>query len=102
MLAMTRLWRTSGLALLASVMGLGVSPAGGPHLALAAPPAEGQGVSGVWKWTGRGSDGVEVEVTMTLRQEGERVTGTSAPSGRFARKIDIREGTFKGGELSIP
>jgi hypothetical protein len=116
MLAMVQLRTTWALILTAGVTVVDVCPAGaqvlvlprasparrtdGPLLALilVAPPVAGPGVSGVWRWTVQEINGPEADVVLTLKQEGEIVTGTIAsPRGQ----VEIRDGTFKDGELSF-
>jgi hypothetical protein len=55
-------------------------------------------VSGTWQWT-RYFWGWEVVMTLQLKQEGERVTGTLRADRR--RETDIKEGRYKAGEVSF-
>lgn len=62
--------------------------------ALAADAAD---PSGDWKWTMMRQDR-EIEVPMTLKADGEKLTGTV---GSDERKADIEDGTFKDGAVSF-
>ena len=53
--------------------------------------------SGDWKWTFN-RNGQDVEISMTLKADGEKLTGTV---GREDRKAEIKDGTFKDGEVSF-
>jgi hypothetical protein len=53
--------------------------------------------SGDWTWTFE-RNGQSIEISMTLKVDGDKVTGTV---GREDRKADISEGTYKDGELSF-
>lgn len=54
--------------------------------------------NGTWKWTfSRG--GQEIELSLALKQEGEKLTGAvTLPMGQA---IDIKNGTFKNDEVSF-
>ena len=53
--------------------------------------------SGDWKWTFE-RNGQSVDIAMTLKADGEKLTGTV---GRDDRKTDITDGKFKDGEVSF-
>jgi hypothetical protein len=53
--------------------------------------------SGDWKWTFE-RNGQSVDILMTLKADGEKLTGTV---GREDRKTEIQDGTFKDGEVSF-
>jgi hypothetical protein len=53
--------------------------------------------SGDWKWVVE-RNGQETEFTMTLKAEGEKLTGTVS---RNERKSEISDGKFKDGEVSF-
>ncbi len=53
--------------------------------------------SGDWSWTMM-RQGQEFEIPMTLKADGEKLTGTV---GSGQRKSDIEDGTFKEGEVSF-
>lgn len=65
-------------------------------LTCASTTAQAADPNGTWKWTfSRG--GQEVELTLALKQEGEKLTGAvTLPMGD---SIDIKEGTFKNDEI---
>ena len=61
--------------------------------------------TGTWTWTTPGRDGAEGrKSTLTLKAEGEKVTGKLASPGRQggeAREIEIKNGKLKGDEVSF-
>jgi hypothetical protein len=59
--------------------------------------AESDDPSGDWTWTFSRGDR-EIEISMTLKVDGEKLSGTV---GRDDRKSDIQDGTFKDGTLSF-
>ena len=61
--------------------------------ALAADP------NGTWKWTFTTQGGQEFELTLVLKQEGEKLTGQLTRSG--GQTSDISDGTFKGDEVAF-
>jgi hypothetical protein len=63
----------------------------------AAPARAADDPSGDWKWI-FSRNGQDIEILMTLKVDGEKVTGTV---GRAERKADIQDGTFKNGELAF-
>lgn len=52
---------------------------------------------GTWKWSQPGFNG-ETEITLTLKQDGEKVTGSL---NMMDRQTDITDGTYKDGQLSF-
>lgn len=60
--------------------------------------------SGTWTWTSPGrNDGPERKSTLKLKQEGEKLTGTVATTGRQAQANDIviENAKVKGDEVSF-
>ncbi len=55
--------------------------------------------NGTWKWKFTGQNGQEREMSVTLKAEGEKLTGQF--SGPMGRTIDIKDGTFKNDEVSF-
>jgi hypothetical protein len=57
--------------------------------------------TGDWKWEmrGRGGNGQAREVTLKLKQDGEKLTGTI--TGFQGQATAIKEGTIKKGEVSF-
>ena len=53
-------------------------------------------VSGAWTWTQVRPDGEKVTVTLTLKQTGERLTGTFHGKGPDS---DLSDGSVRGGEV---
>jgi hypothetical protein len=54
--------------------------------------------TGTWKWTRKSQDGQEQEISATLKQDGEKLTGkVVSPLG----EVEIKEGKVKDGELSF-
>jgi hypothetical protein len=66
-------------------------------VALVAAHAWAADVTGKWTWTQRGQNG-EVMVTMELKQDGEKLTGTIT---RNDMKSEISEGKIKENEISF-
>jgi len=56
--------------------------------------------TGTWKWKFTGQNGRETESTLTLKVEGEKLTGTLA-RGAQGRMTDITNGTFKNDEVAF-
>jgi hypothetical protein len=79
------MFRPFALALLVVLSGLG-------NLVRADDP------SGVWKWTVTRNDQSR-EVTLTLKLEGETLTGTI--TGRDNQESAIEEATFKDGQIAF-
>jgi hypothetical protein len=54
--------------------------------------------TGTWKWTRKTPDGQEQEISATLKQDGEKLTGSvMSPLG----EVEIKEGKVKDGEISF-
>lgn len=67
-------------------------------LSIPAFAADKAGAAGKWKWSfERG--GQTVETTLTLKQEGEKLTGSV--TGRNNTETAIEEGKIKAGEVSF-
>jgi hypothetical protein len=56
-------------------------------------------VNGTWTWAMQRQNGAGRQVTLTIKQDGEKVTGTI--SNNFGGDSDIEEGTFKDGEVTF-
>jgi hypothetical protein len=55
--------------------------------------------NGTWKWKRPGQNGQEFEMAVTLKGEGEKLTGTIAlPMGDT---VEIKDGTFKNDEVNF-
>lgn len=63
----------------------------------AAPDAQSKDVSGTWKWSVQGPGG-EVETVLTLKQDGEKLTGTITG---FGDESPIADGKYKDGEVTF-
>jgi hypothetical protein len=76
-----------------------LSLAAGALLLLAAT-AQAADPTGTWKWT-FSRQGQEIEMSLDLKAEGEKLTGTlNLPFGDGI-KLDIQDGTFKDDEVSF-
>jgi hypothetical protein len=69
-------------------------------LAVIATSAIAADASGKWTWKQMRQGGEETEMTLTLKVEGEKLTGTLERAGR-GQKTEITNGTVKDGELSF-
>lgn len=58
------------------------------------------GAAGKWTWMQRGQNNTEVQITLELKQEGEKLTGT-VMRGADGQKVEIKEGTIKGTEIAF-
>ncbi len=67
---------------------------------LVAAAAHAAGPSGTWEWTIKTPNGREIESTLTLKVDGDKLTGTLA-SGRQQRETEIANGKVKGDEISF-
>ena len=67
-------------------------------LSLSAPAAENTGVAGKWKWSFE-RNGQKVETTLTLKQDGEKLTGTV--TGRDNTETAIEDAKIKDDEVSF-
>jgi len=56
-------------------------------------------LSGTWKWTVPGRDGNEMEVTLKLKQDGAKLTGSITGFG--GEESDISDGKVTDGEISF-
>ncbi len=82
--------------------GVGISmvrAADAPATPAPATPAA-KDATGAWTWQVEGREGAKVDVTLTLKQEGEKLTGTISMGGR-GRPAEISDGTIKGGEFAF-
>ena len=67
-------------------------------LAATAQADDKANATGTWKWTRKTPDGQEQQISATLKQEGEKLTGeVESPLG----KVEIKDGKVKDGELSF-
>ena len=59
--------------------------------------------TGTWKWTspGRGNNPQPRESTLTLKQDGEKLTGTLKSGGANAQETEITEGSVKGADIAF-
>jgi hypothetical protein len=55
--------------------------------------------SGTWTWSYEGFGGNQVEITMKLKQEGEKLTGTVTGFG--GEEMPLSDGKVKDGEMSV-
>ena len=63
-----------------------------------ATTAQAADPNGTWKWTfSRG--GQEIELSLALKQEGEKLTG--AVTRPMGQAVEIKDGTFKNDEVSF-
>jgi hypothetical protein len=54
--------------------------------------------TGTWKWTRKSPDGQEQEISATLKQDGEKLTGTvMSPLG----EVEIKDGKVKNGQITF-
>jgi len=56
-------------------------------------------VNGTWTWSMQRQNGAGRQVTLTIKQDGEKITGTI--SNNFGGDSDIEEGSFKDGEVTF-
>lgn len=54
--------------------------------------------NGVWKWTFTGQGGQEIQLSVTLKQDGDKLTGQMT---RGDQTTDISDGTFKNDEVAF-
>jgi hypothetical protein len=57
-------------------------------------------LTGQWKWTAQRQNGGGREVTLDLKQDGEKLTGSISGMG-FGGDTDITDGTFKDGQITF-
>jgi hypothetical protein len=55
--------------------------------------------TGTWKWERTNQNGDKIEVTLKLKQEGDKLTGTI--TGRNNTETDIKDGKLKGDEVTF-
>jgi hypothetical protein len=55
--------------------------------------------NGTWKWKFTRQDGQEIELSVMLKVDGEKVTGTF--TGPMNRTVDIKNGTFQNDEVKF-
>ena len=60
--------------------------------------ADKPGAAGKWKWSFE-RNGQKIETTLTLKQDGEKLTGTV--TGRNNTETEIADGKIKDGEVSF-
>ncbi len=66
---------------------------------LAATASAAADANGTWKWKFGRPDGQQIELTLTLKADGEKLTGEVAlPMGD---KIAIKDGVFRNDEVSF-
>ncbi|MBI2946527.1 MAG: hypothetical protein HYY23_02705 [Verrucomicrobia bacterium] len=66
--------------------------------------AQAADVTGTWTWSQQGRQGSDpVKITLKLKAEGEKVTGTLSRPGRdgASRDTEIKDGKQKGDEISF-
>jgi hypothetical protein len=57
--------------------------------------------TGTWKWEMKRQNGDAIPVTLKLKQDGEKLTGTISGFGANAKDTEITDGTIKDGDLSF-
>ncbi len=62
--------------------------------------AEAADPTGTWTWKVTGQKGKDVDFKLTLKAEGEKLTG-SLERGPQGRSVDIANGTFKNDEVTF-
>jgi hypothetical protein len=55
--------------------------------------------TGTWQWSFEGFGGNQVDVTLKLKQDGDKVTGTI--TGFQGQEMEIREGAVKDGKVTF-
>ena len=77
----------------------------GAALTLGTTLAQAADASGTWTWTRAGRNGGEAQkMTLTLKADGEKLTGTLTSPGRQGGdpvKTEISDGKVKGDEVSF-
>ncbi len=56
--------------------------------------------SGKWTWTQRRQNN-DITMTLEVKQDGEKLTGTVSGGGQNNTKTEIKEGTVKGNDVSF-
>ncbi len=80
------------------VAGVGVSTVQAEDKPAAAQP-QAAGVTGTWSYQMEGRNNQKIDVTMKLKQDGEKLTGTI--SGFRGQESQISDGTVKGNDISF-
>ncbi|MFO0884895.1 MAG: hypothetical protein U0894_12035 [Pirellulales bacterium] len=68
-------------------------------LGLASAATAAEDPTGTWKWSAPGRNQQTREVSVTLKLEGDKLTGTLP--GRDGKEVAIEEGTFKDDQVSF-
>ncbi len=68
--------------------------------AMIAATALAADITGTWTWTVKTKKGKEFDQKLTLKAEGDKLTGSLA-SGRRQRSTDIANGTVQGDSISF-
>jgi hypothetical protein len=79
-----------------SVLAFGLAFAGLLSAALAAKAAD---ATGTWKWTFTRQNGDTIDLTLKLKQDGEKLTG--AVSGFGDTEVEIKDGKVVNGAISF-
>ena len=90
------------MAAAAITAGVGVTvvrAADAPAAPAPATPAA-KDATGTWTWQVEGRDGAKRDISLTLKQDGEKLTGSISMGGRGG-PAEISDGTIKNGELSF-
>jgi hypothetical protein len=80
-----------------AVLAVGVSFTGLSQVALAR--AADKSATGTWKWTFTRQNGDTIDVTLKLKQEGDKLTGTMTGPG--GNETEIKDGTIKDGTVTF-
>jgi hypothetical protein len=56
--------------------------------------------TGTWKWQVTGQNDREIELTLDLKQDGEKLSGTIT-RGSAGRNVEIAKGAIKSGEVTF-
>ena len=87
------------------VLGSLFSLAACAFLALSAVSSQAADATGTWTWSRPGRNGGEAQkTTLTLKVDGEKLTGSVSSPGRQGaepRKTEITDGKVKGDEISF-
>jgi len=58
-------------------------------------------VTGTWNWTQTGRNGNETKMTLKLKQDGDKVTGTVSRAGNNANEMEIKDAKIKDNEVTF-